>query len=410
MANARFQKIVDDGLCIGCGLCEAVAGRDHIKMGKDALGELRPVAQQTLSETLVDKIYDTCPSTRVDGLPDALVKDAPQHDLIWGAYHQLVLAWAGDPDVRFEGSTAGVLTALALYLLDSKRVDFIYHVKSHASEPTFGQGVISRSADDVIAAAGSRYGPTAMLKNIQDVLEMNETFTFIGKPCDIAALRNLARHDERVDRLVQYWLTPVCGGYMPDQSMHAILHASKIKRSSISHFRYRGRGCPGPTTAKMKDGQRKDWTYFDFWGEDESDWSLPFRCKICPDGIGESADIAAADTWPGGGPARDTVESDLGTNSLILRTQSGVELVSAALAAGFLKVGKTVDPDFMNDTQPHQVTKKQTVAARYAGLKKAGSLTPQTNGLRLKRLSEELSKQDFEKQKQGAYQRAIKSE
>ncbi len=406
MANARFQKIVDDDLCIGCGLCEAVAGSNKINMQKDQQGELRPVVLQPLSEGLVDKIYDVCPSTRVDGLPDTLCEEAPKHDLVWGPYHDMQEAWAGDSEVRFEGSTGGGLTALAMYLLDSEQVDFIYHVKSHDAEPTFGQGTISRNQQQVLAAAGSRYGPTAMLKDIEAVLERNQPFAFIGKPCDISALRNLARHDKRINRLVRYWLTPVCGGYMPDQSMQKILDKSNIERDSITHFRYRGRGCPGPTSAKLQNGNRKDWTYFDFWGEDESDWSLPFRCKVCPDGIGDSADIAAADTWPGGGPVRELIDSDPGTNSLIIRTETGLRLVRAAQEAGYLELGKKVGPEYMNQTQPHQVAKKKNVAARYAGLSKAGRLVPHTNNLRLERLGRTLGKADYQKQKQGAYDRA----
>jgi len=409
VAEVRFQKIIDDGLCISCGLCEAIAGSDKLSMHKGSDGELRPVIHKKLSETLVDKIYDLCPGTRIDGLPTSLSKEAAQHDPVWGDYHDMVLAWAGHPNVRFEGATAGVLTALGMYLIKSQRVNFIYHVTYHEDEPTFGQGTISRSAEDVLAAAGSRYGSTAMLSDINDVLDLNEPFAFIGKPCDISALRNLARHDKRIDHLVKYWLTPVCGGYMPDTSMSAFLEKSKIKRDDIKRFRYRGRGCPGPTTAQLKNGQTKSWSYIDFWGEDESAWSLPFRCKICPDGIGESADIAAADTWPGGSPAKDTLDTDPGLNSLIIRTWAGMELVSAALAAGYLKVGKSVGPEYMGHTQPHQVAKKKNVSARYEGLKQAGRLTPQTNDLRLKQLSQTLSKDEYKIQKQGAYNRATRS-
>ena len=39
-----------------------------------------------------------------------------------------------------------------------------------------------------------------------------EPFALIAKPCDIAAVRNLARIDSRVDRYLRYALTFVCGG------------------------------------------------------------------------------------------------------------------------------------------------------------------------------------------------------
>ena len=42
---------------------------------------------------------------------------------------------------------------------------------------------------------------------------------------------------------------------------------------------------------------------------------MPFRCKICPDAIGESADVAALDTWPGGSPKGE----DEGFNAVIAR-------------------------------------------------------------------------------------------
>ena len=70
----------------------------------------------------------------------------------------------------------------------------------------------------------------------------------------------------------------------------------KVKEDELSIFRYRGFGNPGRMYIKTKDGREYDREYNSFWGE-ESTWRVPFRCKICPDAIGESADVAAlADT------------------------------------------------------------------------------------------------------------------
>lgn len=408
MAEARFQKIIDDGLCIGCGICETIAGSDTIEMTRTPDYELRPKVKKALNPDLVDKIYDICPGTRIDGLPPGETKEALHHDPIWGPYMDMVLAWAGNPNVRFEGATAGVLTALGQYLLASGQVSFIYHVGNHPDDPTFGAGKISRTEAEVLEGAGSRYGPTAMLSHIDDVLALGQDFAVIGKPCDLAALRNLARHDKRVNQYVKSWLTPVCGGYLPGLAMGDFLQKEDINRAELAGFRYRGLGCPGPSTASFKNGTQRHWHYLDFWGEDESAWSLPFRCKICPDGIGECADIAAADTWPNASPDRETSLTDPGTNSLIIRSWAGMALISGALQAGYLKVGRAVAPDYLSRTQPHQVTKKMTMAARYEGLTKAGNLAPQTNRLRLKELSDELSPENYKAQRDGAFKRALK--
>ena len=48
------------------------------------------------------------------------------------------------------------------------------------------------------------------------------------------------------------------------------------------------------------------------------------------DGIGEAADIAAADNWPGGSPDPETEHLDPGTNAVVIRTEAGMRLAEAA--------------------------------------------------------------------------------
>jgi coenzyme F420 hydrogenase subunit beta len=145
--------------------------------------------------------------------------------------------------------------------------------------------------------------------------------------------------------------------------------------------------------------------YIDYWGEDETQWGLPWRCKICPDGIGESADIAAADTWPGGSPTREASESDPGTNAVIARTEAGRELLEAAEAAGAIEIECDITADDMSNYQPHQVRKKYAAGSRHAALADAGRIAPITNRLRLADLTDELSAEVTANQREGVLQR-----
>ena len=219
-----------------CGLCQSVAGPQSIKVMKTAVGSERPVVVGTLDHETVDRIYDTCPGTRIDGLPERLIAEGTRIDNVWGPWRRIVRSWASDPDVRFEGSTGGVLSALASYLLSSKRVDFILHAKAASYEPTFGERHLSFVHADVMEGAGSRYGPTAPLVDVDTVLERGRPFAFVGKPCDIGALRNLARHDKRVGELCKVMLTPVCGGYMEPQGMRKFLAAQGIDEREVTRF------------------------------------------------------------------------------------------------------------------------------------------------------------------------------
>ena len=405
----RLYAIVEQGLCIGCGLCQTVAGKDsqgkrRVSVVKTSNGYLTPVIESELDHETVDRIYATCPGTRVEGLPSRLIEVDTRQDNVWGPWRRMVRAWAADPVVRFEGSTGGVLTALAAYLLASKRVEFVLHVKTSSSEPSFGEPTLSFTDADVFEAAGSRYGPTAPLLNIDEILERNQTFAFIAKPCDIGALRNYAKQDERVDRLMRYCLTLVCGGFGTPQSTNAFFRRVGIEPDTVTGLRYRGRGCPGPTRVETAETVQ-EFHYIDFWGEDETTWALPFRCKICPDGIGEAADIAVSDTWIGGSPNRVDSVDDPGVNGLIARTAAGEELVAAAARDGALTIDYDIVPDTLSLYQPHQVNKKYSAWARHQGLRDAGRIVPHTEGLRIEELALDLPEEANRFQRDGTRQR-----
>ena len=126
----RMNSISEQGLCSGCGICQSIAGSSKIKVVKSMNGFERPVIIGDLDDATVDKIFQICPGTRIEGLPKNQLSPNTKKDNVWGPWHRIVRAWAGNPKIRFEGSTGGVLTALAKFLLSEKRVEFILLVKA----------------------------------------------------------------------------------------------------------------------------------------------------------------------------------------------------------------------------------------------------------------------------------------
>ena len=408
--NQQFYKIVEDGMCIGCGLCESVVGAETICLELVANGFERPVIQSDMSQSVVDTVWACCPGTHVEGLPKSSVNTESNKDLVWGVWRDMYYAYSAEPQVRHLASTGGLLTGLALYLLESRTVDFILHAKASEQRPSFGEPFISRIREDVFAAAGSRYGPTATLKHVVETLHeaqrTDQRFVFIGTPCDVSALRNYAKLDQRVDQYCYAMLTMVCGGFMAPAGLNHFLEQQGIELSQITKIRYRGYGCPGSTTVTTADGQTTEISYLDFWGEDDSGWQLPTRCKVCPDGIGEAADIAASDVWEGGAPTQQEIDTDLGTNGAVVRSLRGEEIMNAAIEAGYLVRGQALTPADMNRFQPHQEAKKRAAWSRFQGMKDAGKIVPDTKRLRLKALAKKNSKDVNKRQRAGTRQRA----
>jgi coenzyme F420 hydrogenase subunit beta len=243
-------------------------------------------------------------------------------------------------------------------------------------------GQISFDRAEVLAGAGARYGPAAPLRDLRTVLDAGRPFALIGKPCDVTAVRALAKLEPRLASQLRYALAMVCGGASELGKSHEVLTQFGIEESEVSLFRYRGRGNPGLTRIQTHDGRDVGLTYAEMW-EDEAGWRIQPRCKICPDAIGEAADIVAGDTWPGGTPP----ENDDGFNSILIRTEAGGELFDAAVAAGVLTLGDDIPARHLDDFNPHQVVKKRAVAARLAGIRAAGGPVPRVRHLRIGRLA-----------------------
>lgn len=373
-----LAEIVENGLCIGCGLCRSIAGSELVDLVMTPEGRERPVARRPLNDATLERINAVCPGTRIGG-PGSPAADHPaMRDAVWGSAGKLSVGYARDPLVRHRASSGGVLTALGQFLLTSGRVKFILHVGASKSAPMRSERRLSFDAAAVLDGAGSRYGPAAVLVDFCEILDRAEPFALIAKPCDVTAVRSLARVDPRVDRYMRYALTLVCGGASDLTKSEEVLRRFEVREEELALFRYRGYGNPGPTRLETRDGRAFELSYQQLW-EDESKWMIQPRCRICPDAIGIEADIAASDVWPGGSP----VAEDEGFNGIIVRTGRGRELYDAAVAAGALTIEREVTFADFDRFQPHQVRKRRAVWARLKGRERAGQPVPVVTNLDL---------------------------
>ena len=405
MTNIKtLSDITNNGLCIGCGLCQSIIGKEKISIEMTDKGRLEPREINPLSNEDLDKVKKICPGVIVEGLPKKEVSNDSKFDTLWGYYNSLFYAWSTDEQVRFQSSTGGLLNGLSLYLLESKKVDFILHTAGDPDQPMRSIPRFSYTKQELLSCESrSRYGPASPLSKFNEALDTKKNFAFVGKPCDISAIRQLSKTDERVNKQCKFLLTLVCGGSTEFTKSQDFIKSFNVKEEELETFRYRGFGNPGRMYIKTKDGREHDREYNSFWGE-ESTWRVHFRCKICPDAIGESADIAALDTWRGGSPK----EEDEGYNAAIVRTQKGNDLLKEAIKADYIQKGSNLSIADINDFQPHQVSKKKAVYARHLGMKKNNLPTVTTNDLRIEELYNKNSNEFNKKEELGLSSRINK--
>ncbi|MDO8941095.1 MAG: Coenzyme F420 hydrogenase/dehydrogenase, beta subunit C-terminal domain [Methylicorpusculum sp.] len=352
----KLSNIVSNGFCLGCGACEGVLGHSKIHMDLSQDGYLRPHNMSVLDSKDDYLINAICPGIRIENK----VAEGNIHP-IWGPILKIRTGYAFDEEVRRFGSSGGVISALAIYLIETKKVDFVAQISVSTTNPLVNEVQQSRTRTDVLSAAGSRYAPAAPLTRLMEFLETGQRFAVIGKPCDIAAVRNLSKIDKRIQSQIPYLLSFMCAGVPSMTGTYEVLKAMDVDRSKLISFRYRGDGWPGNARAEIDDGSVKEMDYATSWGNILNQ-HLQFRCKICPDGTGELADIVCADAWYGKDGYPDFNEHE-GRSLVITRTAIGEELVSQIIKRGAIVVND-LHVNEIDKMQPYQRKRKQMVLGR----------------------------------------------
>jgi coenzyme F420 hydrogenase subunit beta len=148
----------------------------------------------------------------------------------------------------------------------------------------------------------------------------------------------------------------------------------------VTDLRYRGCGWPGMATVTYKDRdgitQQRQLTYEESWGEILQKYRQ-WRCYICPDHIGEFADIAVADAWH-----RPVSEHQPGRSIVIARSEYGLEMIHKAQKEGSLCLEAT-EPRILEQCMPWQIPLKAQLWGRLNTLKVMGVPVPDYQGFEL---------------------------
>lgn len=381
----EIEAITGGGLCAGCGLCAGIGDPADraIVMEDSPQGYRRPVVLRPLSREQVRLIDQVCPGANIRHDP---ASHEAEYDPIWGPLIAVRLGWSTDPALRRNASSGGGLSAVLTHLFATGAIDYVIQTAVSDASPIRNALKISTGRDDVFHSAGSRYAPSSPLEDIGARLDAPGRFAFVGKPCDVAGLRQLARHDPRVDNKVPFMIAFMCAGVPSYRGTSALLKALGVEdEREVTAFRYRGDGWPGFATAELADGRRLTMDYDSSWGGILNK-HLQFRCKICPDGIGEFADIVCADGWHFDESGKASFDEREGRSLILTRTGKGEALIAQMIDAGAIATEPTTR-EAMMVMQPYQAQRKGFVWSRLFAMTVMGKRRPRFRNLALARNS-----------------------
>jgi coenzyme F420 hydrogenase subunit beta len=381
-------------------LCASVAG-DAVTLELAPPGFFRPRQTATISDEAERKIAKACPGAEVAPWGDG----ANVHP-VWGPLGTVATGHATDEGLRHAASSGGMISALLDHALANGLVDAVVQTRADDAEPVGNMTVISTTPAQVEAAAGSRYAPSAPLQSVDDLLaDSTRRYAFVGKPCDVSALRQLGTLDPRVAERFPVMLAFFCGGMPSRAGSHAVVRAMGYEPPEVTAFRYRGNGWPGKARATRADGSFAEMSYAHSWGAHLSK-HVQFRCKICPDAIGGVADIACADAWYGGESGYPAFDEAAGRSLVIARTPAGEALLAGAVAAKAV-VTEPLEVQEIALMQPAQQRRKALLVSRYAALIATFQARPKVAGLKVMQAARLSDRKDAVRNFLGTFRRVM---
>ncbi|MEO6944856.1 MAG: Coenzyme F420 hydrogenase/dehydrogenase, beta subunit C-terminal domain [Lacisediminihabitans sp.] len=292
-----------------------------------------------------------------------------------GPIIQVFEAWSTDDRIRFEGSSGGVLTALTSWLVDTGEAARVVGAAGDPAEPRRSISVQLTTKEDTLSSAGSRYAPVS---NAAQSGALLPDTAFVGKPCEVSALRALHAQSDKAPLLLSFY----CAGTPSQRATDALTESLGVSAAErIRNLWYRGHGWPGRFTVTRDDDSTVSASYDESWGNTLGP-AVQWRCKLCADGVGESADITAADLWRADDRGYPDFSEESGVSALIARTARGLDVVRRAVAAGVIEA-TPIEITALAAVQPLHRERRSTLLGRLFGTVLAGGAVPRYRGFGL---------------------------
>lgn len=347
-------KVVDAGLCMGCGLCVDTCGKKIIRFhhGKD------------LNYPIVDANYCTecgtclkvCAGQGIDldARSMTLFKSKSiEKDKYIGFYDQCFSGYSLDSEIRYHSASGGCVSQFLIYLLDKKYIDGAVVVGYESNNVMKPCSYIAHSKEEILSSRSSKYCVTSFEGIISKIKQEGGRYVVVGLPCQIQAFRKVSSVFKFVNKCLVGYFAIYCSSNRTMRSQEFLLYRYKVKKNKVSFFSYRDNGCLGEMIFKDKTGEAlQSVPYPEYWLGMKGFFNVP-RCSLCIDHFGELADVCFGDIHVGA-----YINDHVGVNSIVSRSNDWTKILQEAMKEGYLHLDE-ISCDIIKSSQVYAMKQKK---------------------------------------------------
>ena len=261
------------------------------------------------------RCYRYCPMTEFDpGAASELVFDRPHEAEALGHLDRVISSQAADPVLAASGQGGGSVTALMLLALEEGSIDSAVLTRILPGEE-YPRGVVATTAEEVRAAAGSKFVGSHSLAAVRQALDAGcRRIGVVALPCQVRSLRKMALYDLKQENLKERIALVVglfCNWAFSSRDFSAFL-APRFGRTAIKRFQI-----PPPPANVLEVETEAGPARVSL---DQLRPLIQEACRICPDMTSEFADVSVG-----------MYEGMPAWNTLIVRSPLGMRLIEGAV-------------------------------------------------------------------------------
>lgn len=329
LKKENVSRIVQQHLCMGCGICKDACPKTCISICHTPTG-IYPIVDESACINCKDCLK-SCPGKGVKLKEKGhSIYASVSHNKFVGAYFKSYTGWSENNEIRLHSASGGVITQFLIYLLKTDAIDGAVVVGFSQENMMLSKPYIARTPEEIVQARSSKYCTTSIEGIIKEIKEYAGRYVVVGLPCHIQAYRLFAETHKIIrDRIVGYFGI-YCSLNKINISTDYYCYRYGVAHKDMKSFAYRDDGCMGYMKFTRRDDSEKKIPYVHFWLGSHS-FFINKRCLVCNDHFAELADISFGDI-----NVEPYNQDKIGINSLVARSEYWNGKILSAAKDGYL--------------------------------------------------------------------------
>ncbi|AJQ26014.1 Coenzyme F420 hydrogenase/dehydrogenase, beta subunit C-terminal domain [Pelosinus fermentans] len=344
--SKNVASVDKNRLCHGCGACSYICQSNAITLKNDGYNNYPFIDIAKCNQCGL--CLKVCSGIHFDFKNTSCI----EQELLLSK-NNLYIGHSNQASVRQKSASGGIITQIILSLLREKIIDGAIVARNVGTIPDIGAAVV-HSEEEVMNSTSSIYYPVSVCAALKQI-DRNKKYIFVGKGCDLDSLNRISVIQPWIDKAIQLKIGMMCHHTPYAQETKELVESVGISNTRLTRIVYRGLGWPGDTV--ITSGKRQYvLPYKISWGKYLGK-NIPFRCKLCFNGMAGHGDIVVGDAWK----MNLLLQKDLndGYSLFMVRTNGAQEILDKLYKKNDIII-ESVAPRFLIESQKNLISKNES--------------------------------------------------